>query len=342
MTAVQPRTARTSGSFPRTRIPDEALIKKVRALGKIFRPTPIVATSIPGLKLFAKLECQNPFGSIKDRAAYGMLSAAVDRGDVRQGTTLIESSSGNFAAALAGLCHMLELNFIPVIDPNINTSRESFLRGICPAVVKVVERDDTGGFLKTRLAKVKELCAKDRETYWPNQYGNLDGVNAHYRLTAGEICDQFSALDVVFIGVSTGGTISGVSRRLKEHFPKIKVVAVDAVGSIIFGGAPGKRHIPGIGASINLTLIDHSLIDDVIHVPEHETVQACYELRDEHGLFLGGSSGSVFAAAKQYAAKLRDSQKEPTALLLCADGGAAYLETVYNPVWASRLGSSKA
>src|SRR5437867_2466749 len=102
-------------------------------------------------------------------------------------------------------------------------------------VVKVEDRDDTGGFLKTRLQKVKELCATIPNAYWTNQYGNLDAIEAHYELTATEICADFDSLDYVFIGVSTAGTIAGVSRRLKEHYPNIRVIAVDTEGSAIFG-----------------------------------------------------------------------------------------------------------
>src|SRR2546425_8805695 len=138
------------------------------------------------------------------------------------------------------------LRFIPVIDHNISGTYESFLRRICPPVVKVEDRDDTGGFLKSRLQKVKELCATIPNAYWTNQYGNLDAIEAHYKLTATEICADFESLDYVFIGVSTAGTIAGVSRRLKEHYPNIRVIAVDTEGAAIFRWGPPKRHIPGI------------------------------------------------------------------------------------------------
>src|SRR5207244_5758063 len=164
-------------------------------------------------------------------------------------------SSGNFAVALAAFTRLAGLRFIPVIDPNISATYESSLRRLCPTVVKVEERDDTGGFLKTRLQKVKELCATTPNAYWTNQYGNTDAMEAHYELTATEICADFDTLDYVFIGVSTAGTIAGVSRRLKEHYPDIQVIAVDTEGSAIFGGAPPNRHIPGIRSSIVLQLL---------------------------------------------------------------------------------------
>ncbi len=156
-----------------------------------------------GMNLFAKLEYVNPVGSIKDRAAYWILKRAAERGEICDETTVIESSSGNFAAALAAFTHLVGLRFIPVIDPNISGTYESFLRRICPTVVKVEERDDTGGFLKTRLRMVKHLCATIPNAYWTNQYGNLDAAEAHYELTGTEICADFDSLDYAFIGVGT-------------------------------------------------------------------------------------------------------------------------------------------
>jgi len=289
-----------------------------------------------GVHLFAKLEYVNPVGSIKDRSAYWILKRAAERGEICNETTVIESSSGNFAAALAAFTHLVGLRFIPVIDPKISGSHESFLRRICPKVVKVEDLDDTGGFLKTRLEMVKHLCATVPNAYWTNQYGNLDAMEAHYELTAGEICADFDSLDYVFIGVSTAGTIAGVSRRLKEHYPDIRVVAVDTEGSAIFGGAPRKRHIPGIGSSIVPPLLSHARIDDVVWVPERETAAACQELLTTHGLFVGGSSGTSFAAIKRYAAKM-SAFRRPKVLFLCPDRGTPYLDTVFDPKWASRL-----
>jgi len=289
-----------------------------------------------GMNLFAKLEFVNPVGSIKDRAAYWILKRAAERGEICEKTTVIESSSGNFATALAAFTHLVGLRFIPVIDPNISGTYESFLRRICSTVAKVEDRDDTGGFLKTRLQMVERLCAPTPNAYWTNQYGNLDAMEAHYKLTANEICADFDSLDYVFISVSTAGTIAGVSRRLKERYPKVRVIAVDSEGSVIFGGAPRKRHIPGIGSSIVPPLLSHARIDDVVLIPERETVEACRELLAKHGLFVGGSSGSAFAAVKRYAAKMAGGER-PNVLFLCADRGTPYLDTVFDPAWAARL-----
>ena len=183
---------------------------------------------------------------------------------------------------------------------------------------------------------VEHLCATIPNAYWTNQYENLDAMEAHYQLTAAEICADFDSLDYVFIGVSTAGTIAGVSRRLKERYPRVRVIGVDAEGSVIFGGAPRKRHIPGIGSSIVPPLLSHARIDDVVLVSERESAEACQELLMTHGLFVGGSSGAAFAAVKRYASRMAGVRR-PNVLFLCADRGTPYLDTVFNPKWASRL-----
>src|SRR5256885_5808962 len=197
------------------------LATRLELLRNTLRPTPHVPLAMEGMQLFAKLEYVNPIGSIKDRPAFWILKRAAERGEICDETTVIESSSGNFASALAAFTRLVGLRFIPVIDPNISGAYEALLRRLCDTVVKVEERDDTGGFLKTRLRMVKQLCATTRHAYWTNQYANPDAVDAHYHLTAGDICTAFDSLDYVFIGVSTGGTIAGASRRLKECFPKV-------------------------------------------------------------------------------------------------------------------------
>src|SRR2546422_332286 len=312
------------------------LVTRLEQLRKTLRSTPNVPLAVEGMNLFAKLEFVNPVGSIKDRPALWMLKRAAERGEICDDTTVIESSSGNFASALAAYTRLVGLRFIPVIDPNISTTYESFLRRLCPTVVKVEERDDTGGFLKTRLQMVEHLCATIPNAYWTNQYGNRDAAEAHYELTASEICADFDSLDYVFIGVSTAGTIAGMSRRLKERYPNVRIIAADAKGSVIFGGAPSKRHIPGIGSSIVPRLLSYAKIDDIVLISERETVQACRELLTSHGLFVGGSSGTAFAAIKRYAARM-PAYKNPTVLFLCADRGTPYLDTVFDPTWATRL-----
>src|SRR5215472_15527218 len=180
----------TAAAIPLPTLRRPSLVARLAPLGKMLRPTPHVRLAVEGMDLFAKREFLNPIGSIKDRSAYWILKRAAERGDIDEDTTVVESSSGNFATALAAYTRLLGLQFIPVIDPNISSTYESVLRRLCPRVVKVDRRDDTVP-----------------HAWWTNQYGNPDAAEAHYELTAGEICAGFESLDYAFIGVSTAGTI---------------------------------------------------------------------------------------------------------------------------------------
>ncbi|WP_438035982.1 2,3-diaminopropionate biosynthesis protein SbnA [Sorangium sp. So ce204] len=316
----------------------EKLLTKVTSLLGTLRETTVLPLECDGVKLFAKIEGHNPVGSLKDRPALWILHQAIKRGEIHDKTVLIESSSGNFAVALAFYARQLGLEFIPVIDPNTTEAYESLLRRLCPSVVKVTEPDDMGGYLKARLQKLRELRESIHDSYWTNQYGNMDAVGAHYRFTGEEICSAFSELHYVFVGVSTGATIAGISRRVKEAFPNARIIAVDAQGSVIFGGAPGPRHIAGIGASVRSKLVDEAKIDDVVLVSEVETVRACRELLTRHGLLVGGSSGSCYAAVKKLLPRMRSTSR-PSVLFVCADRGISYADTIFNDAWTSRLGA---
>lgn len=305
-------------------------------LSKQVGNTPLMALHHPDIRLFAKLEFMNPVGSIKDRPALHILRKAIERGEVDRRTLVVESSSGNFASALASYCRYLGISFTPVIDPNITRGYEAFLRLTCDHVVKVTERDETGGYLLTRLAEVQRIREATPNSFWPNQYGNDDCMWAHYHGSGAELTRDLGSLDFVFLGVSSGGTIAGVSRRIKEAFPECTIVAVDVEGSVIFGGAPRKRYIPGIGASLRPSLLDQARIDEVVHVSESETVEGCLELLNRHGLFVGGSTGSVYAAIQNYFSTRKPRTRVPTVAFLCADRGTAYLDTVYNVEWVER------
>jgi cysteine synthase A len=300
-----------------------------------FIDTPVVSLDHDRLDLFAKLEYTNANGSVKDRSAYVILQRAVERGALTRSSIVVESSSGNFAMSLAALCRLLRVPFVPVIDPKINASPEVFLRAACERVEKVTERDSDGGFLRTRLARVEQLINSLDNVFWPNQYANPDAVDAHDLLTGAEICRTFDRLDYIFVGVGTAATIAGISRRVKRLMPRTKVIAVDSAGSAIFGGPARPRHIPGIGSSIRPLLLDQATVDDVMIIEESETIAACHRLLRRFGLFVGGSTGSVYAAIERYFKDYRGPR--PSVLFLCADRGTAYADTVYRPSWLDSL-----
>ncbi|ASS74002.1 2,3-diaminopropionate biosynthesis protein SbnA [Tumebacillus algifaecis] len=312
------------------------MLEKLKSVAHMIGHTPLMKLADERLDLYCKLEYHNLMGSVKVRPAYYILKEAIERGDVNQHTTIIESSSGNFAIALATLCRKIGIKFIPVIDPNINPSYENLLKTISSDVVKVTERDESGGFLLTRIETVNRLLTEIEDSFWTNQYGNPNNYRAHYHGLGTELADSFEQLDYAFIGVSSGGTITGISRRLKEKFPNVKIIAVDSDGSVIFGGEAKKRYIPGIGSSMRPSILDNALIDEVIYVPEVETIDGCHELYSKHGIFAGGSSGTSYRAVQQYfAGKMLGNR--PTVAFLCPDGGMAYTDTVYNQEWVAWL-----
>ncbi|WKD33862.1 2,3-diaminopropionate biosynthesis protein SbnA [Streptomyces xanthophaeus] len=316
---------------------DKALVERIRQLRNGLAGTPLIPLEDDELNIVAKLEFCNPTGSTKDRSALWILEQAIVRGEILHGTTVVESSSGNFALALAFYCRLLGIPFVPVIDPNCNAGTEEHLRTLCTRVERVVDLDATGGYLKTRLARVQDLLTELPHAYWPNQYANPDALEAHYRFTAGELVKDAGVIDYLFVGVGTGGTIAGVSRRVKEEFPQCVVVAVDTEGSVIFGGPPRKRRIPGIGSSIVPPLCEQALIDDVEIVSEVRAAESCHELLARYGLFAGGSTGSIYAAIRSYFARNRPVGRRPTVAFLAADRGHAYLKTVYDHDWIQRL-----
>ena len=313
----------------------DRLVRGLERLERLLRPTPILQLEHEHMNLFAKLEFCNPAGSVKDKPAFWILKSAIDRGEIDAHSTVVESSSGNFANALAFFCRALGIRFIPVIDPMITRPNESSLRWSCDTVVKVDELDDAQGYLKTRIKKIHELQSSTLGTYWTNQYANSDAVEAHYRFTGHDICGAFTRLDYVFVGVSTSGTIAGISRRVREKFPRAEIIAVDAEGSAIFGGRAGKRHIPGIGATVVPTLLKEAHIDDVVLVSELDTVAGCRQLLSRHGLFAGGSSGSAYSAINQTIGQSRTGTK-PNVLFLCSDRGTSYLDSVFSDEWVTK------
>jgi len=167
-----------------------------------------------------------------------------------------------------------------------------------------------------------------------NQYDNIANKNVHAEQTASEIAREFEKVDWVFVGAGTTGTLAGVSERLRQEFPKVKIVAVEPVGSVTFGGAPGKRNIPGIGTSLRPKLADFAKPDRVVAVKEEKTVEACLSFVRNHHLLVGGSTGTVLAAVQELAAEFSPGE---TIVAISADLGDKYLDTVYDPEWVENV-----
>lgn len=301
--------------------------------------TPLVKIRPDGLddvNLYAKLEHYNPMGSVKDRSAAYIIKKVLDSGEINKDTVVIESSSGNFGIALSAYCKEYGLKFYCIIDPNISPTNEYIINTLSTKVIKVTESDENGGYLLNRIKKVRQLQREIPNSYWVNQYNNPYNVEAYRETLGKEVCEDMDNIDYVFIGVSSGGTITGVSQKVKEVFPNAKIIAVDVDGSVIFGGEPKKRYIPGIGSSMVPGTLKDAKIDETFMTDECSTVEMCHELLKEHCLFVGGSSGSVYAAIKKYF-KGKKFDKKRNVVAIFADRGDRYTNTIYNNDWCNNF-----
>lgn len=290
------------------------------------------------IKVMAKLEFMNPGGSMKDRPARYFIEQGMKEGVIKPNTHLIESTSGNLGIALAMLARYYNLSFTSVVDPKISPTNLKMIKSLGANVVMVDEPDDQGGYLKTRIRKVQELLEMVPNSVWINQYANENNWKAHYHGTGEEMVQQLitsgEKADILVAPVSTTGCIMGTSRRLRAQFPDIKVIAVDAVGSIIFGAPPASREIPGIGSSRVPELLNPTEVDEVIYVNDAESAMGCRELLEKEGIFAGGSSGSVIAAIKKLVPTLEGNCNIVTVF---PDRGDRYIDMVYDDQWLAKL-----
>jgi 2,3-diaminopropionate biosynthesis protein SbnA len=287
-----------------------------------------------GHRLFLKCEGFNFAGSIKLKAAIEMVEAAERDGVLTPRSVLVESSSGNLGVALSMIAANKGYGFLCVTDSRCNLSTKRLMQAFGSQVHVITEPDPIGGFLGARINYVRALCASDDRYVWLNQYSNPQNWKAHYRKTAPAIAQQFPQLDVLFVGAGTCGTLMGCARYFRDWQQPVRVVAVDSVGSVTFGGPPGRRMIPGLGTSVRPPMLDESYVDDVVRVEESDTIRACHRLAST-GFLFGGSTGTVVSGALDWLS-LHGSQGL-TAVAIAPDFGERYLDTVYHANWVQDL-----
>ena len=287
-----------------------------------------------GYSLFLKCEGFNFAGSIKLKAASEMVEAADRQGALRPEAVLVESSSGNLGVALSMIAASKGRRFVCVTDSRCNLSARLMMEALGSEVHVITEPDATGGFLGARLDYVRALCAADDRYVWLNQYTNPGNWQVHYRTTAPAIARQFPRLDLLFVGSGTTGTLMGCARYFREWHRPVRILAVDSVGSVTFGDPPGRRMIPGLGASVRPPLLDESYVDEVIHVEEVDTIRACHRLA-RHGFLFGGSTGTVVSGAMGWLA--RRKTRDITAVAIAPDLGERYLDTIYQVNWVEAI-----
>jgi cysteine synthase A len=279
-----------------------------------------------------KLEGENKYGSIKDRTAFFLLDAAKQDGSLGVGGTVVESTSGNLGVALGYMCPAQGYNFIAVIDPKTTKENVERLSATSAHIECVTQPDETGGYLLTRLDRVAELCRENPSYVWTNQYGNPANPTAHFLTTAPEIFWQMKRrIDAIFLPVSTGGTLAGVSRFIRTVSPSTVIVAVDAQGSIAISGSPGPRKLTGIGSSRRAEFLDAGVFDELMLVNDSEAFALCNYLYATTALKVGGSSGATLAACLKFLAMTNGRYRR--VVCLCPDRGENYESTIFNRQW---------
>lgn len=282
-------------------------------------------------QLYAKLEGFNPGGSIKDRAAFLIIKHALDEGRLKTGTTVIESSSGNMGIGLAQACAYFGMRFVCVIDPKTTKQNINILEAYGAEVDLVTKPDPkTGEYLQARLDRVQALLKLIPNSYWSDQYSNIFNSNAHHE-TMREIATALdSRVDYLFCATSTCGTLRGCAEYVRAHSLKTNIVAVDAIGSIIFGGQKARRLIPGHGAAVRPALFQPGLVAECVHVSDLDCIVSCRRLVEREAILTGGSSGAVLSAVEKVQAQIPPGAN---CVAIFADRGERYLETIYSDAW---------
>lgn len=283
-----------------------------------------------------KLEGANPGGSVKDRTALSLIEYLEQRGTLAKDSILIESTSGNLGVSLSLVAAAKRYAFVAVVDPKTTAENLAKMRRLGAQIETVSEPDEVGGYLLTRLERVRVMCATSRKYIWTNQYESPANPNAHYLGTGSEIFQQMNGkLDAVFIAVSTGGTLAGISRYLREVSPQTHIIGVDARGSMVFGTHPGSRKLTGIGSSRRSNFITADLYDEYILVGDEDAFSFCRALFAATGIKVGGSSGAVLAACAQY---LSNHRKIDRVVCLSADDGRNYETSIFSDAWLAQHG----
>ena len=288
--------------------------------------TPLVRlnrTMPEGVEVLAKMEYFNPAGSVKDRIARQIIEAAEDSGELKPGGTIVEGTSGNTGIALAMVGAAKGYKVVLFMPASMSKERRAILRAYG---AELVLTDPPLG-MKGAVAGAEEYVKSHPDSVLARQFDNAANVQAHVETTAEEIWnDTDGKVDIVVAGIGTGGTITGVGQVLKSRNPEIQIVAVEPVDSpLLTEGKAGPHIIQGIGANFVPSILDQSVISEVIDVEGDASLVASREAASEEGLLVGISSGAALVAAKEVASRPENAGK--TIVVVLPDGGERYLST---------------
>lgn len=265
----------------------------------------------PGVEIYAKLEGNNPTGSVKDRVAKKMIEEAEKSGKLHPGSILLEPTSGNTGIALAMIARVKGYQFVAVMPNNVTSERQKMLELYG---AKIIYSDGSLGS-NGAVKMARELAEEDNRYVMLYQYGNPANPRAHYETTAVEIIQDLPDIDVFVAGLGTGGTLTGTARRLKEYNPAIKVVAAEPQQG---EGVQGLRSLQD---GFVPPVLDQSLLDGKILVSGGDSIRRTRQLKDQEGIFAGPSCGASLHAALRVA----ESMEQGKIVVLLPDGGWKYL-----------------
>jgi len=272
-----------------------------------------------GATILAKLESHNPGGSIKDRVCLSMIEAAEARGVIKPGATIVEPTSGNTGIGLAMIGAVKGYRVILIMPEVMSAERMYVLKSYGAQVVLTPADQGMVGAVQ----KAEEILSSTPGAFMPHQFQNPANPDMHRRTTAQEILRATDGeLDAFVAGIGTGGTITGVGETLKRKNPKIRIVAVEPLGSpVLSGGEPGPHLIQGIGAGFVPQVLNRAVIDEIVKVSDEDAYETSRRLAREEGIFVGLSSGAACWAALQTASRLGPGK---TVVTVFPDGGDRY------------------
>jgi cysteine synthase A len=307
----------------RTKTTEATCLRVADDITQLVGDTPILKLKrlVPGdsADVFAKLEYLNPGGSVKDRAAIGIIKRAEEEGRLQSGSTIVEATAGNtgIGLALIGINRGYRVKlFVP---EKFSEEKVMIMRALGAEVMRTPDDEGMDGAIR----RAKELTANDPNAFMAGQFENPANPDYHYETTAREIFEQMDGqIDAVVIGSGTAGTFTGVARYLKERLPQAIAVAVETQGSVLGGGKPGKHKVEGIGSSFIPKNFDRSVCDEVLMVTDPQAFGMVKELAAKEGVLAGSSGGAAVYAAVQIAQRMGPGKRVVT---IVPDSAERYL-----------------
>ena len=289
--------------------------------------------------IYAKMECENPTRSAKDRVADYIIHKALENGEINSDSTIIEASSGNTGLSLARIAKELEMRCIICIKDKVSKNKISDLIDLGAEVI-ICDSKAKRGSLDNYITKAEHLSKTTEGAFYVNQNFNPDNANAHYASTGPEIWEQTGGAITHLVGaVSTGGTLCGTARFLKEQNPEIKIIGIDAVGSILKGAFDNGKineaelksyNMDGVGKKFVAGNVSFDCIDEFISIKDKDAFRTCIELNREESIYVGHSSGAVMHGIKDLVSStLRDA----CIVGIFADHGSKYEQSIFNDNW---------